>query len=216
MDKKDFTQLDAYQFLLEQLNIDHHRFLEIGIGNILQIDEETVMKQWKMQKDAILAGGASLGIRNYGRYGKFNEHFKVLYNALFDCTISFDKTNNAYPAKMMDSQTTYRKNRKAKSSSHTVIFNYQLAHIFGCTKNPLLFTALWNLAYIPKYLDPFTGHETKGELSDSIREVFQEKMRRKLSVYLEDYNNFYHTHIANKLEPAFETVRDQLGSSAMP
>ncbi len=41
------------------------------------------------------------------------------------------------------------------------------------TKNPLLFGCGWNIAYIPKYIDPFTGHETQGCYSEEFKKILK-------------------------------------------
>lgn len=47
--------------------------------------------------------------------------------------------------------------------------------MFGRTKNIYAFTAPWNIVYMPKILDPFTGHEAKGEMVDEYRMLFQKQ-----------------------------------------
>src|SRR5690606_10277137 len=116
---------------------------------------------------------------------------------------------NQYPTQTLTQWTLYRKNKKYKDPKFITIHNYQVSHIFGRTKNPILFTALWNIAYVPKYLDPFTGHETKGEISDKLRPIFQSKMKEKLNFFIDDYNKF----IAEKIKPFMKEAFEQTQKS---
>jgi len=77
---------------------------------------------------------------------------------------------------------------KIKTSNKTQIINYQVSHLFGKTKNPLLFTSPWNIAYIPKYLDPFTGHETKGKHSSDFKIMMNEIIQLRFKEFIRDYN----------------------------
>ena len=40
------------------------------------------------------------------------------------------------------------------------------------TKNVYTFTALWNMVYLPKIIDPFIGHEAKSEIVDDNQAAF--------------------------------------------
>ena len=73
--------------------------------------------------------------------------------------------------------------------------NYQVSHLFGRTKNPLLFTSPWNIAYIPKYLDPFTGHESQGIHSTEFKNIFNQLIAKKFEPYIQDYHNFIDEHV---------------------
>ncbi len=86
--------------------------------------------------------------------------------------------------------------------------NYQISHLFGRTKNPLLFTAPWNIAYIPKYLDPFTGHESQGTTSREFKQIFNRLLSEKFKEYIQDYNQFIAVYAhQEKLNDAIEQVR---------
>ena len=66
--------------------------------------------------------------------------------------------------------------------------NYQVSHIFGHTKNPYAFCAPWNIAFVPKILDPFTGHESKGELTKKITTLYKNLMLTNYQELIEEYN----------------------------
>ncbi|RLA42690.1 MAG: hypothetical protein DRR42_22980 [Gammaproteobacteria bacterium] len=96
-----------------------------------------------------------------------------------------DSTNNAEPTKIIRELTGYS---KTKSTKHESIRNYQISHIFGRTKNIYAFTAPWNIVYMPKMLDPFTGHEAKGDLIDEYTVLFQNQGYNKFAALIEEFN----------------------------
>ena len=69
------------------------------------------------------------------------------------------------------------------------IYNYQVSHIWGHTKNVLMFEAPWNICYTPKIIDPFTGHETKGDLPERFQMEFIKFCTKKYQKYIIEYNN---------------------------
>ena len=69
------------------------------------------------------------------------------------------------------------------------IYNYQISHIFGDTKNIFMFEAPWNICYLPKIMDPFTGHEAKGLLPPKFQELFQKKVARRYKKYVGAYRD---------------------------
>lgn len=155
---------DAYTKLFE--HIDKDLFFQSGIDDIVFMENETIEKQWTILKNAVFQN-QSVAIRGYGRDAKGTDLYFKLYENMFGNTKIFkDSTNNAEPTKLLKNLTTYSKTRQA---GKTLIMNYQISHLFGRTKNPLLFTCPWNVAYIPKYLDPFTGHETQGQYSEEFK-----------------------------------------------
>jgi hypothetical protein len=94
--------------------------------------------------------------------------------------IKFDPTNNQQPAQLLEKNTIYKRNKN--------IFNYQVSHVFGNTKNVYCFTATWNIVYIPKIVDPFTGHEATGEYKDEFKKLFEKNIIRKFNSEIKEYN----------------------------
>lgn len=68
------------------------------------------------------------------------------------------------------------------------MFNYQVSHIYGKTKNIFLFEAPWNIALVPKIIDPFTGHETKGLWSEEYQQKFIAYANEKYVKFVSEYN----------------------------
>ena len=86
---------------------------------------------------------------------------------------------------LIEELTGYSKRHR---KGYVPIRNYQVAHIFGRTKNVYAFTAPWNIAYIPKVLDPFTGHEAKGSMVAEFTNLFQKKSFEHFEPLINDYN----------------------------
>jgi len=91
-----------------------------------------------------------------------------------------DPTNNASPRRILQNLTDLRINQDLR--------NYQTAHVFGRTKNPYSFTAGWNLAFIPKVIDPFTGHEAKGEYVNEYQKLFTDKAFELFEEFIDEFN----------------------------
>ena len=51
-----------------------------------------------------------------------------------------------------------------------------------------MFTAPWNIVYLPKIIDPFTGHEAKSDMVDEYKAMFQKKSYSYFEPLIEDYN----------------------------
>jgi len=77
---------------------------------------------------------------------------------------------------------------KTKHSKYNRIRNYQVSHIFGRTKNVFAFTAPWNIAYTPKLLDPFTGHEANGSMVKEFTTLFQKQAHVRFEKLIDDFN----------------------------
>ena len=103
-----------------------------------------------------------------------------MYKDVFRLDIKFDSTNNDQPSRKIQKLTGYRKNK--------TIFNYQVSHVFGKTKNIYCFTAPWNIVFIPKILDPLTGHEAIGDYVIEFKRLFWNKIYTKFEVEVNNYN----------------------------
>ena len=193
---------DAYTKLFE--HIDKNLFFQSGIDDIVFMDNETIEKQWTLLKNAVFQN-QSVSIRGYGRDAKGTDLYFKLYEKMFGNTNVFkDSTNNAEPTKLLKNLTIYS---KTKQTGKTLIMNYQISHLFGRTKNPLLFSCPWNIAYIPKYLDPFTGHETQGQYSEQFKQIIAPILTEKFNGYIEEYNIIIKTKIADKIDESLKFVK---------
>lgn len=189
---------DAYDNLFKYYNKEE--FFRNSLEEIIYISEEEVRKNWIETIDK-LTSNKEIYIRGYGRDGAGTQAFITLYKYLFrNENVKKDQTNNAKPTRIIANLTGLSKIIKKEVNGFERIQNYQISHLFGRTKNPLLFTSAWNIAYIPKYIDPFTGHETQGQHKTEFQKLFDEKNRLKFNDYLKEYNLF----VTDKVQPYFK------------
>lgn len=156
------NEKDGYLEFFDFFNIDLYKFYEFGLRHTELIRNN---KLWDNLIKDIDAKNKKLYIRQYSRNGLNTNFYTDFYAELLQISINFDSSNNTQPTKIISKETKSTKKeykRKDKIKEYTLIKNYQVAHIFAKTKNIYCFLAPWNIAYIPKVIDPFTGHEAKG------------------------------------------------------
>ena len=89
--------------------------------------------------------------------------------------VKIDPTNNSEPKRLL----------KQMVADYPV--NYQVSHVFGRTKNIYAFGASWNIVLLPKFIDPFSGHESQGVIKDEftyrLQRMIFDKYRRLISEY---------------------------------
>jgi hypothetical protein len=193
---------DAYTELFK--NIDKKSFFDFGIKDIIYIEDKVINDEWEKLKNDVF-NNQTIYIRGYGRDGLGTDLYKKFYEKLFcNSKLVKDSSNNYYPTKLLENLTSFSKKNKKDS---VLIKNYQISHLFGRTKNPLLFNCPWNVAYIPKYLDPFTGHETQGEFSIEFKELITPIIKSKFKIYIDDYNSIYRDCIADKIDESLDYVK---------
>lgn len=199
---------DAYNKLFEKY--PKHEFFKDSFEQIIFVESGKAQENWEQQMNALLKN-KKLFIRGYGRDAKGTEFFLKLYKNLFwNQNIQKDPTNNSYPTKLLTQLTWYSKYIKKDRGGLEKIQNYQVSHLFGRTKNPLLFTAAWNIAYIPKYLDPFTWHETQGEHRNEFQKIFTKQLKALFKTFIESYNLFVDEKISPFLSDALVSTKTEL------
>ena len=177
---------DSYLNFLKKFNISNEDFIEYGLNDIIFIPNDKVISEWDILKNKVYSN-QEVYIRGMGRDAAGTKYMLEVHKSLFgNSNIKKDPTNNAHPTKILENLTGFSK-RKLKSSN--LISNYQVSHIFGRTKNALMFMAPWNIVYIPKLFDPFSGHESKGELTQIFSTKLKEITYEKFKVQIDDYNS---------------------------
>lgn len=182
VDRSEKTKkvLDSYAQFIDYFDLDKEDFYSFGIKNTVYADSEKALRQWQELKNR-LYNNQKIAIRGYGRQGKHTSLYFDFYEYTFGNTnIYEDPTNNTAPRRNIQMVTGYRINE--------TIFNYQCSHIFGRTKNPLLFESVWNICFTPKLFDPFTGHETKGPWPDEYQRLFKKAAFSRFENFIFDYN----------------------------
>jgi len=177
---------DSYERFIKTFNIDKNKLYEFGINETILPPIELVAEYWEDLKRRIFNNGV-VTIRGYGRDAKGTGLYQSLYKKLLNNeNVKKDATNNLEPQRIISQLTGYKRNEN--------LFNYQVAHIFGKTKNIFLFEAPWNIAFIPKIIDPFTGHETKGKWPIEYQKIFFSNASKVYAEFIYDYNKMITNH----------------------
>ena len=177
---------DSYLNFLEKFNISNEDFIEYGLNDIIFVPNDKVISEWEILKNKVYSNQETY-IRGMGRDATGTKYMLEVHKSLFgNSNIKKDPSNNAHPTKILENLTGFSK-RKLKNSN--LISNYQVSHIFGHTKNALMFMAPWNIVYIPKLFDPFSGHESKGKLTQMFSTKLKDITYEKFKEVIDDYNS---------------------------
>jgi len=177
---------DSYIRFFSEGYISKEQFFEFGLKETIYSPYEKAEKEWELLKQRVHTNKAVF-IRGFGRDANGTHLFQEFYKKLVgNENVKKDPTNNAEPTKIVRDLTGYS---KAKNNKFEPIRNYQVSHIFGRTKNIYAFTAPWNIVYMPKMLDPFTGHEAKGDMIDEYTILFQKQGYKQFGKLIDDFND---------------------------
>lgn len=175
---------DSYQIFFEQC-VSKERLFRFGLDETILCTDASVGPAWRDLKHRAFNNG-EVYIRGFGRNSSGSHLFQQLYSyALSNENVKIDPTNNKVPTEVLREYTGFSKVRNKKYSQ---LRNYQVSHVFGRTKNIFAFSAPWNIVYIPKILDPFTGHEAKGEAVKEFTKLFQRMVYDRFKEEIEDFN----------------------------
>lgn len=202
---------DSYIRFFTKGHISIEQFFEFGLEETIYAPIEEAEREWGLLKRRI-TNNEEVFIRGFGRNAKGTHLFQKLYSQLLgnNC-VKKDPTNNSEPTKLIRDLTGYS---KTKNKKYELIRNYQISHIFGRTKNVYAFTAPWNIVYMPKMLDPFTGHEAKGDMIDEFTILFQKQGYKKFTKYIDDFNEIItNSTFCSKLESCLASLSDCDGIS---
>ena len=176
---------DSYENFFSNGYMSKHAFFEFGLNETIYAPYEEAEKEWEALKLRI-ASNQTAFIRGFGRDAGGTHLFLSLYEKLFDnANILKDPSNNSAPTRLIRDLTGYSKTPNSKFES---IRNYQISHVFGRTKNVFAFTAPWNIVYMPKLLDPLTGHEAKGQMVTEFTALFREQSYARFGKLIDDFN----------------------------
>lgn len=194
------SDIDSYQKFLDYFNIDKREFYEWGISNTIFPMGDKVELEWNDLKKRIF-NNKIVYIRGYGRDAHGTDLYKNLYKRLFDNSfVEKDPTNNTYPRILIERITGRIRNKN--------IYNYQVSHIWGRTKNIFMFESPWNICYVPKIIDPLTGHESQGIWPSEYQEMFIAKARSLYSSFIAEYNEILMSlDIQNRLKEYISVLR---------
>ncbi len=176
--------IDSYQLFLDKFGMDKDEFFKWGLSEIRWAPPEEAEAQWKELKARIQAR-QEVFVRNP------NDRHKALYKKLFGEAEHIKKDGNGNRAPLANLEKVTGKTR------NTHLFNFQVSHVFGGTKNPYLFEATWNIAFVPKIMDPMTGHETKGVWPEEFSKYFKAQAYRNYKTLIDDYDRIAEKHWYN-------------------
>jgi hypothetical protein len=195
---------DSYLSFFSKCNISKDQLFEFGLSDTIYVDEKIACYAWECLKDKIINNG-SVHIRDFGRNAAGTHLLKSFYLHVFkNENVQADATNNVEPTKLIRKWTGFS---KSGGNNYQVIRNYQISHVFGRTKNPYCFTAPWNIVYIPKIIDPFTGHEAKGDFVNEFTQMFQKQCYLRFKLLIDDFNEIVTSpDFRKKLEDAIKRM----------
>jgi len=181
---------DSYDIFMNKFNINEDDFIEYGLNESIFINKLEAEKRWNILKKDIKDGNMvyvrTFGNKNDQRTKKILlDFYKHIYS---DVEVNVDKTNNAIPTKIIEEFTGLK--RKTSQRKKYDISNYQISHIFGKTKNIYAFSAPWNLVFMPRIMDPLSGHEANGNLRNKFKQALQEKSYMLFKDLIDDFNEF--------------------------
>lgn len=166
---------------MNYFGIKPNQLFEWGMNATIFPADEKVEVEWESLKKRI-TNNEEVTIRGYGRDAHGTKLYLDFYSFVFDNQhVKKDPSNNNIPQRNIRKLTGLERNKD--------IYNYQVSHIWGRTKNIFLFEAPWNVCYTPKIIDPLTGHETKGDLPAEFQEQFRRYAQKKYEKYIDDYNS---------------------------
>ena len=198
--------LDSYENFLSEFKISIDQFLDFGIKSVIYIPADKAKENWDSLKIKI-SNEEEVFVRGFGRDSKKTPLLLDFYKHLLgNSHIKKDPSNNSKPTKMIRELSGYSKTGKNK---YKLISNYQISHIYGRTKNVYAFTAPWNIAYIPKIYDPFTGHEAKGDMVKEFSSRLKIQTYKKFEPLIEDFNNIVNRSVfKDKLEKSLDILNN--------
>lgn len=200
--------MDSYIKFFQNFGIDINIAFSWGIENTIFPSMDIVEKAWR-ELLAKITNNQPVYIRGYGRDAHATHLYFDFYKYLFnnEC-VKKDPTNNAIPQRNIEKFTGLKRNRD--------IFNYQVSHIFGRTKNIFLFEAPWNIAYVPKIMDPFTGHEAKGDLPLKYQTLFLQKAIERYEKYIKEYNSLIQgLNISDKISQFYNIKKETVDTKLL-
>jgi len=170
--------IDSYELLLSQY-ISKEDFFRFGLEKTIYIPDDKVEAEWQSLKKNI-ASNKAVFIRGFksstGMHMASDFYTKVFENK----QVKKDPSNTQNPAKIIEKLTGYKKTKDLK--------NYQLASVFGRSRNILAFCAPWNIVYIPSMLDPLLSAEANTALALEFKERFRKHAYEKFKPYINEFN----------------------------
>ncbi len=205
---------NSYDELFELFPDIADRLWQFGLDNSVYAvngtreRDELVVQQWQ-EVVAALEGNVD---GNAGVYGDIYIRLKNtdspefrFYQRLYSDPNLFGNNRlraggdgNYYAKRAIQGVTGWRLNQNPpEDNNRGYLVYFTVAHVFGNrTKNPLLFTAAWNIVLTPNIIAPFTDEENHHEFAEQFKEVFKARVCQSAVVRqcIDEYNEFIHHH----------------------
>ena len=193
--------IDSYEQMVPEY-ISKEDFFRFGVEKTIYIPDSKVKEEWTSLKKKINAGKPVFmrGMKNSVDNQLFFDFYKELFN---NEQVKKDPSNTQNPAKVIEALTGYKKSKDLK--------NYQLATLFGKSKNIFAFTAPWNMAYIPNILDPLLNTEARSDLAKEFQAHFFKHNVEKFKSYVDEFNEMVtNPHFLRQVDDHFHTLYDNV------
>lgn len=191
---------ESYSEFFSAYGIDIESLCEYGITNSVFASTKDAVAQWTRVKTDFFENH-KLPIRMADTNGEEFRFYKALYRHIFGYTsLTNDATGNYYPRANMERALGIKVTIKPSSETGHLV-NFQTSHGFsGRTKNPLMYSSIWNIVFTPKVIDPFTGDEASGEYADAFRNAFQLAIKTRFRQCIKEFNDIVEQyHVVEKI-----------------
>ena len=180
---RDEAPEDSVELFFDHFRIKKRGFISWGIEKSKFAEPETALDSWHKLVEDIQTGKEKIYVRRFGRSKAKQKELRHFYEKVLGIkskTLHEDKTNNYQPYKRFSEAMGMKKKKD--------LLNYKVSHIFGKTKNPYDFCAVWNMSYTPVVIDPFTGHEVKSTVCDDFMKRFQNHALHRFGKPISEFN----------------------------
>ena len=203
---------NSYDELFEVFPDIADRLCQFGLENSVYAvngtreRDELVLRQWHEVVAALVGNvGGKAGAYGYIYIRIKNTNtpefrfYQSLYSNLFGNNRLVAGGDGNYRAKKAILGVTGWKvsQNPPEDRSRGYLVYFTVAHVFGNrTKNPLLFTAAWNLVLAPNIIAPFTDEENHYEFAERFKQAFKDRVCQADVVRrcIDEYNEFVNNH----------------------
>lgn len=182
---------ESYSEFFETFGIMPQAICDFGLENSVFAEPDVAWEQWERLKKALFDDLLYIRARGIGDQDREFQFYKRLHTYLFENgRLERDPNGNHHPRQNLQRAVGWVVTIHPKEDTG-VLVNFQTSHVLsGRTHNPLLYSAVWNIVFTPKIIDPLTGDEAHGEVAKLFREVFLKKIHTRFAKCIEDYNRF--------------------------
>lgn len=197
---------NSYDELFEVFPDIADRLCQFGLENSVYAangtpeNDELVLRQWH-DVVAALEGNDNIYIRLKDTNSQEFRFYRNLYAdpRLFgNNRLNAGGDGNYYAKRAIQNVTGWNvKQNPRRGMDRGCLVYFTVSHVFGNrTKNPLLFTAAWNIVLTPNLIDPFTNEENHYEFAERFKEEFRARIRESEVVRrcINEYNAFIDRH----------------------